>query len=92
MYVVVQAVEAAVGVRVLEDPEESDVCWARGRLQEQDLRLPARRVEVLLLLLAYALMIDWLMDEVPVPVARRAFLRLARRRGTASVTQNPETT
>ena len=37
-------------------------------------------VEVLLLLLAYALMIDWLLrDEVPVPVARRAFLRLARR-------------
>jgi hypothetical protein len=38
-------------------------------------------VEVLLLLLAYALTIDWLLrvDEVPVPVARRAFLRLARR-------------
>ena len=37
-------------------------------------------VEVLLLLLAYALMIDWLMREVPVPVVRRAFLRLAEAR------------
>jgi hypothetical protein len=37
-------------------------------------------VEVLLLLLAYALMIDWLMNEVPVPVARRVVLHLARRR------------
>ena len=48
-------------------------------------------VEVLLLLLAYALMLDWLLranvDEVvPVPVARRAFLRLAeaRREGGAA--------
>ena len=44
-------------------------------------------VEVLLLLLAYALMLDWLLranvrDEVvvPVPVVRRAFLRLAEAR------------
>ena len=39
-------------------------------------------VEVLLLLLAYALMIDWVMkmDEVPVPIARRVVLHLARRR------------
>ena len=39
-------------------------------------------VEVLLLLLAYALMIDWLMrmDEVPVPVVRRVVLRLTRGR------------
>jgi hypothetical protein len=38
-------------------------------------------VEVLLLLLAYALMIDWVMrmDE-PVPIARRVVLHLARRR------------
>ena len=35
----------------------------------------------MLLLLAYALMIDWLMDEVPVPpIARRVVLHLARRR------------
>jgi hypothetical protein len=37
-------------------------------------------VEVLLLLLAYALMIDWLMRDEPVPVARRVVLHLARRR------------
>jgi hypothetical protein len=45
-------------------------------------------VEVLLLLLAYALMLDWLLKgsnergEVVVPVVRQAFLRmLARREG-----------
>ena len=37
-------------------------------------------LEVLLLLLAYALMLDWLLkNEVPVPVARRVVLRLIRR-------------
>ena len=46
------------------------------------LSISLQMVEVLLLLRAYALMIDWVMrmDEVPVPIARRVVLHLVRRR------------